>query len=130
MSEESIFGEVIHAYTRAQALEDGVLVDMTEWARETGFMVPVAATQSLWADINAIPRKGYGAEGDVRGRAHDVLWMLFCAIRGSRPGARRISYQLIMPTEGTRRRYKTLIADYGPGDDGAPVITIGYAEDF
>lgn len=29
-----VFGEVIHSYTRAQAIADGVLVDISETARE------------------------------------------------------------------------------------------------
>lgn len=31
---------VVHAYTRAEAIEDGVLVDVSETAREAGFRVP------------------------------------------------------------------------------------------
>jgi type I site-specific restriction endonuclease len=34
---ESYFGEVISTYTRAQALEDGVLVDAGPMAEEAGF---------------------------------------------------------------------------------------------
>lgn len=34
--------EVIHRYTRAQAIADGVLVDVTAKARTCGFTVPVA----------------------------------------------------------------------------------------
>ena len=42
--------EVIHRYTRAQAIEDGVLVDLTAQARTCGFTVPVAMTATLFAD--------------------------------------------------------------------------------
>ena len=31
---------VIFQYSRAQAIEDGVLIDLTEWAKELGFKVP------------------------------------------------------------------------------------------
>ena len=34
---ESIFGDVIYSYTRAQAIEDGVLVDAGPMAKEVGF---------------------------------------------------------------------------------------------
>ena len=34
------FGPVLHAYTRAQAIEDGILVDVSETAREAGFKIP------------------------------------------------------------------------------------------
>ncbi len=39
---------VIFTYTRAQAIEDGVLVDLSEWAKETGFKIPVACTSEVW----------------------------------------------------------------------------------
>jgi len=38
-SAESIFGEVISTYTRAQAIEDGVLVDAGSTAQEVGFTI-------------------------------------------------------------------------------------------
>ena len=47
------FGPVIFSYTRAQAIEDGVLVDLTadgktkQLVREAGFGVPVARRSSL-----------------------------------------------------------------------------------
>jgi len=33
---EDVFGPVIYAYTRAQAIEDGVLVDVSKMAKEAG----------------------------------------------------------------------------------------------
>ena len=41
--------DLISTYTRAQALADGVLVDITLWAREAGFTIPVAVTAAVWA---------------------------------------------------------------------------------
>ena len=35
--DSSPYGPTIYRYTRAQAIEDGVLIDLTEWASETGF---------------------------------------------------------------------------------------------
>ena len=43
-----VFGEVIYSYTRAQAIEDGVLIDVTRMAQEAGFKYPVAITASVW----------------------------------------------------------------------------------
>lgn len=40
--------EVVSTYTRAQALEDGVLVDLSSLAREAGFRWPLAVTQAVW----------------------------------------------------------------------------------
>lgn len=39
---------IVFSYSRAQAIADGVLVDLTEWARETGFTVPVVCTSAVW----------------------------------------------------------------------------------
>ena len=70
---ESLFGPVIFAYTRKQAIADGVLVDVTETAKEAGFQVPVAVTHAVWAEYVAVPE---GVEGqDEAGRLWDVLWM-------------------------------------------------------
>ncbi|MDE2205458.1 MAG: hypothetical protein KGK12_02325, partial [Armatimonadetes bacterium] len=46
---------VIYSYTRREALEDGVLIDVSKMAAEAGFRYPVALTAALWADINDIP---------------------------------------------------------------------------
>ena len=36
-SAESFFGDIISTYTRAQAIEDGVLIDISPTAKEAGF---------------------------------------------------------------------------------------------
>ncbi|MCY4511649.1 MAG: hypothetical protein OXG35_32490, partial [Acidobacteria bacterium] len=41
--------DVIHRYTRAQAIKDGTLVDVTETAREAGWRFPVALTAAVQA---------------------------------------------------------------------------------
>ena len=41
---------VIFTYTRAQALDAGVLVDVTETAKDARFTVPVALTSAVWTD--------------------------------------------------------------------------------
>ena len=112
--------EIIHTYTRAQALEDGVLVDVSETAREAGFTVPVAVTQAVWAAIENIPPGKQGFQ-DVDGRLWDVVYMASLAARCNRD-KEIVHYRLIMH-EG-RRTYKDLQMVIGPGDAGEPVITI------
>ena len=51
------FGEVVYAYTRAEAIADGVLVDVTELARAAGFRHPVAMTSAAWSDCVAWTRE-------------------------------------------------------------------------
>ena len=67
-----VFGPPIHVYTRAEAVADEVLVDVTETAREAGFTVPVALTANVWADVQRLPKSGLQ---DARGRLWDLLWM-------------------------------------------------------
>ena len=111
--------DVISAYTRADAIADGALVDVTKTAQEAGFVWPVAITQGLWATINDIPKsKSYQ---DVQGRLWDVLYMAFLAARG-RPDDAQLNYRVIM--HHGRKTYITLKMVSGPGDQAEPVITI------
>lgn len=125
---ESIFGEPISTYTRAQAIADGMLVDISETAREAGITFPVAMTCAAWSDCVAWDesdeaRKGFTGNCE-RGRLWDVVWMFSLA---ARKGGSELSYQLYrIPRDGrgTKARLVTLKAICGPGDDAAPVITI------
>ena len=52
---EILFGEVIFSYTRAQAIADRVLIDVTPTALKAGFRFPVAVTAALMAALDMIP---------------------------------------------------------------------------
>ena len=112
--------DIISVYTRAQAIEDGQLIDLTEWARETGFRYPVAVTTGVWAYIEP-PADAAGQ--DVRGRAHDVLYLLFVAIKRSRGGS-RVEYKVTFQQGPRKRETVDLYSVCGPGDSAEPVITI------
>ena len=43
--------DLVFSYSRRQALEDGVLVDVSEMAREAGFRYPVAITRAVWDGV-------------------------------------------------------------------------------
>ena len=84
-----IFGEPIAVYTRQQAIEDGVLVDLMQpetvsLVREAGFKFPVAMTAGAFAATVAEIGEPLPAGQDIQGRLWDVLWMLACAIRDRR----------------------------------------------
>lgn len=128
-----LFGEPIYSYTRAQAIEDGVLVDVSTTAREAGIRFPVAMTADVWSDCVAWTaddgaRKG-GLPQDEDGRLWDCLWMLMVAIRQRARvnDSSEMRYQFLrVPREGRGRRPRlvTLKAVCGPGDDAEPCITI------
>ena len=116
--------EVIYQYTRAQALADGVLVDLSEWARETGFVIPVACTQAVWDGYIVPPADTRELGQSERGRAHDVLFLLFHAIRHTNRQGNVLQYEVGFLMEGAKHRTVTLKAICGPGDEAEPVMTI------
>ena len=52
--------DLIHRYTRKQAIEDAVLVDVTPTAREAGFRLPVALTRAVWEHYVRVPGASKG----------------------------------------------------------------------
>ena len=71
--------DLIHSYSRADAIRDGVLIDVTQTAKEAGFKFPVALTAAVQAKYVVVPP---GVEcQDEMGRLWDVLTMLRFAIR-------------------------------------------------
>jgi hypothetical protein len=85
---ESLFGEIIFSYARAQAIADRVLVDVTPAALQAGFRFPVALTAALMAAVETIPQQ-YSHE-DIEDRLWDLLWMASLAARRAKPGCSRI----------------------------------------
>ena len=43
--------EVVSCYTRANAIADGVLIDVTERACQVGFKLPTVVTATVWSSI-------------------------------------------------------------------------------
>jgi hypothetical protein len=111
--------DLISVYTRAQAIEDGQLVDVSADARKAGITFPVALTAAVYAACVAVPPRRTGIE-DVAGRLWDVLWMLRLA---ARRGGSRIEFTVQCSTRKGRRNVR-LKALCGPGDDARPVITV------
>jgi hypothetical protein len=133
MSEETGKGfwddaEVISVYTRAQALEDG-LVDVSEMAKEAGIKFPVALTAAVYGQYVEVPEGITGQ--DARGRLWDILWMFRCA--AAKFDGSTLLFKLYVRNH-TRERLGsrdlvTLKAVCGPGDTPDPVITIMLPEE-
>ena len=127
-----IFGEPISVYTRAQAIDDGFLVDISELAREAGFRYPVAMTSDAFSKYVEVPEEFTGSGQSVEGRAWDVINTLQHAIRRSSGGAKvRFQTLFAMPSAGGAGRSHTeratFICTVGPGDHAEPVMTIELA---
>lgn len=115
---------VIYTYTRAQALEDGVLIDVSEMARETGFKWPVAVSAGVWALVEPTPElEAWGQS--VEGRLWDTLWMASWAVRGQQNPGTRVTFEVAYLQEpAASPEVVSLQLVSGPGDHGEPVITI------
>lgn len=116
--------DVIHVYTRAQALADGVLLDVSETAREAGFRVPVALTAAVWADCVSWDKSVESYPQDEAGRLWDVLYLAAFEARRRR-NAQVVPFGVLrVPHRGTKPELVQLTLHIGPGDDAEPVITI------
>ncbi|MGO8927702.1 MAG: DUF6573 family protein [Limisphaerales bacterium] len=140
--DDNFWGEPIYAYTRTQAIADGVLVDLTtatddrghRLCQQAGFKVPVAITRTAWAKTveaggtwkphgNGEILKLKGGQS-LTGRLWDVLWLL--RVAGRQPGQTdRVHFQVLVDVQGDGRHETVkLWAHCGPRDDAKPVITI------
>jgi hypothetical protein len=126
---DPIFGDVIHSYTRAQALADGVLVDVSKEATEAGIKYPVAVTQRVHAELITPDPRSVPYGQSVAGRLWDTVFMLSMAIRAARQGQTEILYKVIYVLKEKQRKMLTLKAHLGGGDAGEPVITIMFPEE-
>lgn len=113
--------ELICSYTRADALEDGVLIDVSELAAEAGFRIPVAVTRGVWVQCVEVPRACPWQ--DETGRLWDVLSVLRFAGKQNSEADRIVFPVMVQNTDGPAKPI-TLEAVIGPGDDGLPVLTV------
>ena len=108
-----IFGEPISTYSRAQAIEDGVLVDITRYAQRAGFRFPVAVTAGLYAHIDI--------DDGVNERATTRLVRMGNMLTRCREAIARADH-------ADRVEFSALGCEcwihIGPGDTPAPVLTI------
>lgn len=115
--------ELIFSYTRADALDDGVLIDITAAAREHGFKLHTAVTDSLFHG-HVVPPEGLEGEGQsVEGRLHDLLTIAMIAARRGM-NHNRVEFEVLFLMRPGVREKVTVILHVGPGDQGEPVLTL------
>ena len=115
--------EVISSYSRAQAIDDGVLVDLSAAAPDVcrqHYKFAIACTAAAWAIIDhAVKNKRHC--NDINGVVHDLLFMsrhCFCELdQHSR------EFSVIIKGAGRKSRF-TFKLVCGPGDDAEPVLTL------
>ena len=120
--------EVISTYTRAQAIEDGVLVDLSAVAPGVcaqHYKYPIACTASVWGIIERAVKNEKHCN-DLNGVIHDLLWM-------SRTYKRDLDESTVIfrvkITGAGRQSVFNFKMVCGPGDDAAPVLAIMLPEE-
>lgn len=128
--QEGLFtdADVISVYTRAQAIEDGVLADLSALAPDVcrqHYKYNVACTATVWAIIErAIENPRWC--NDINGVVHDILGMSRCHARVLDESTRL--FQVIIKGVGKKSLFTFKIV-CGPGDDAEPVLTIMLPEE-
>ena len=118
--------EIISTYSRAEAIEDGVLVDMTQepfgsLAREAGIVWPIAMTTTAFAEFVEVSNTAEHSCQDIKGRWWDVVWMFRQTRREVSPLEAR--WELVVRDPDGRLVQKQLKCVSGPADDGSPCLT-------
>jgi hypothetical protein len=125
MSEEN---DLVFRYTRKQAIEDGVLVDLMQGelasvVKEAGFKYPIAMTVTAYSEAVCPLDRELPPCQDLKGRLWDVLMLLRAAIRMSPADSDRVEFK-VRVWNGKRHQLVRMWSHCGPGDEGEPVITI------
>lgn len=141
------FEKVIYSYTRAEAIADGVLVDISgptfmfrpgvNILSEAGIKFPLAMTRAAFGRTVQDEDAPLPPAQDISGRLWDVLTMLKYAIRSSADGdllffTVRVWNWVYLngkPTKRVKHEDVKLKAVCGPGDTAEPVITIMLPEE-
>jgi hypothetical protein len=132
---EEFFGQPISRYSRAQAIADGLLVDVSAIRQPNPFTYPVAMTRAAWAATieaggnwltdNAGTRLALPPGQDIQGRLHDVFCVLLMAIQSHDGPSDQIEFPVLVDMCGDGQHTRVdLYSVCGPGDTNAPVITI------
>ncbi len=128
--EESPFAdmEVVSEYSRQQAMEDGVLVDLWKWDLKAlcleHYKVHVAITAAVWALVD-MAVKAPGFCNDLEGVIHDILYM---SRRGKAIDESTRHFTVYISGTGLKPEH-AMKAEAGPGDQAELIITISLIEE-
>ena len=111
---DDIFGETVFSYSRKEAIEDEILVDISSLAKSVGFKIHTAITKTLFSDI------------DTEEQLPVLLRTFFEKIKRCQGTGEMMSTD----TLNTDGKVVTVYLHVGPGDHAEPVLTLMTAQDF
>lgn len=131
--------ELLSVYSRAEAIEDGILVDCTQdpfddLNRNAGVKFDVALTRAAFERYVEVPEQFTGLQ-DIKGRYWDLIFMFALAAQREPRGSELLFEFICLPNGCGRcaneRRGPSpeqllvqLKAVSGPGDHGEPCLTL------
>jgi hypothetical protein len=118
------FGPPISIYTRRQAIQDGVLVDVTAAAAEAGIACPVAITRAVWARYVVPDDYSRMLGQSEQGRLWDIVFLLWHAALRVGPQRNQLHLPVAFVMHGDRTEMVILKAVAGGGDHGEWVLTV------
>jgi len=108
MDKQNVKGwDMIHTYTREQAIADGQLIDVSDTpeAREAGYKVPVCLTVGVHA-LEQVPETLSGWQ-DYSGRLWDTLFLAAAAFKRAEDKT-LVPFEVVYLTDSRRRSTVTL----------------------
>ncbi len=136
--------ELISVYSRAEAIEDGVLVDCTQdpfddLNRNAGVKFDVALTRAAFERYVEVPEP-FKRSQDIKGRYWDLIFMFALAARRQPRGSELLFEFICLPNGSAcwsnerrgpspEQRLVQLKAVSGPGDRGEPCLTLMLPEE-
>ena len=116
MQESNPFGPVVYSYTRKQAIDDGVLVNLSQFQVARVFWTQnLCCTDTVWAAIEEATKAGC----DLDGILDDISWVAKTTISQGNRTADTVKFRVAI---GNRTLDLKLIC--GPGDQAEPVLTL------
>jgi hypothetical protein len=116
MESSNTFGPVISSYSRAEAIADGVLINLSQFqVIRTYWTHRFACTAAVWAAIEETTKSG----SDLDGILHDISWMAKTTISQGHRGENTVNFRVTIGNHAL-----DLKLHCGPGDHAEPVLTL------
>lgn len=115
---------LIHTYTRADKIQDGGLIDVSEPARQLGIIYPVAITSAVWMGAIQEIDGEKPFDNKLRGALWKCLSMLASAARNSTTNDHELLFSVPLADKQGSIEIVQLKAIIGPGNNLEAVITI------
>ena len=120
---------IVFSYTRAQAIDDGVLIDVTAEAKRYGFKLPFVIGDNLFNRYVTPPSGLEGKGQSQKGRLHDLMTLAaFSARKGLQQD--QVEFEVLFLMMPGKHQKVRCILHVGPGDHGEPVLTLCLPEDL